>query len=160
MEKTEEIYPSNPKELGSSPLKMGEKGEWLFDQWNANKKNVHNLGATWHNAVFFVCPKEVRYVKLWINIGYEEDGKSEYKRAVLVIKRMWNLFLVIPMTTKEKNNIYHYKLESFVGRSSWLILSQIKTIDKKRYIQKIWEISNQEFKKIKKNLSQYYFSDS
>ena len=136
-----------------------EKSEKIFDQWNQEKKKVHCEGATGYRNMFFVQEKEIWYVKLWINIGYEEDGKSEYKRAVLVIKRMWNLFLVIPMTTKEKNNMYHYKLESFVGRSSWLIISQIKTIDKKRYIQKIWEISVQEMKKIKKNLSEYYFSD-
>ena len=137
-----------------------EKSEKIFDQWNQEKKKVHCEGATGFRNMFFVQEKEIWYVKLWINIGYEKDGKSEYKRAVLVIKRMGNLFLVVPMTTKEKNNIYHYKLESFVGRSSWLILSQIKTIDKKRYIQKIWEISGQELKKIKKNLSEYYFSDS
>ena len=63
------------------------------------------------------------------------------------------------MTTKEKNNSYHHKLTSFRGRDSWLILSQIKTIDKKRFIEKIGEIAKEELKNIKKNLSNYYFSD-
>lgn len=136
-----------------------EKSEELFDQWNREKKHVHNVWATGYRNMFFVSAKEVWYVKLWINIWYEEDGKSEYKRAVLVIKKIGNLILVIPMTTKEKNNHYHYKLKTFVGRSSWLILSQIKTIDKKRFIQKIGEISAWEFTNIKKNLRMYYFSD-
>ncbi len=66
---------------------------------------------------------------------------------------------MIPMTTKEKNNIYHYKLRSFKWKKSWLILSQLRTVDKKRFIEKIWEISTEEYKIIKKNLSKYYFSD-
>jgi len=136
-----------------------EKNWEVFDQWNREKKRVHTIWATGYRDVFFVHSKEVWYVKLWINIWYEEDGKSGYKRAVLVVKKIGNLFLVIPMTTKEKHNIYHHKLETFVWRSSWLILSQIKTIDKKRFIQKIGEVSAWEFQNIKKNLRTYYFSD-
>jgi len=55
----------------------------------------------------------------------------------LVIKKIGNIFLVIPMTTKEKNNIYHHKLKSFKQKISWLILSQLRAVDKKRFIKKI-----------------------
>jgi mRNA-degrading endonuclease toxin of MazEF toxin-antitoxin module len=101
----------------------------------------------------------VWYVKLGVNVGYEQDGKSEFKRAVLVIKKLGNLFLILPMTTKEKNNAYHYKLGTFRGKLSRIILSQIKTVDRNRFIEKIGEISYGELRVIKKSLSSYYFSD-
>ena len=130
-----------------------------FDDRNIEKKKINDLGATWVQKIFYVNEKEIRYVKLGVNIWYEQDGKSEFKRAVLIIKQIGNIFLTIPMTTKEKINRYHYRLQTFNWRPSSLILSQIRTIDKKRFIEKIWEISTGEFKQIKKNLRSYYFSD-
>ncbi|MCX6822488.1 MAG: type II toxin-antitoxin system PemK/MazF family toxin [candidate division SR1 bacterium] len=137
-----------------------EKSTDLFDGWNQAKQHIHFHGATGDRNQFYINAKEVRYVKLGINVGYEQDGKSEFKRAILVIKKLGNLFLILPMTTKEKDNSYHYKLGTFRGRMSWIILSQIKTIDRNRFIEKIGEISYKELKNIKKNLSSYYFSDS
>ncbi|AHB41816.1 hypothetical protein P148_SR1C00001G1037 [candidate division SR1 bacterium RAAC1_SR1_1] len=131
----------------------------LFDSWNQEKKHIHQYGSTGRIKDFYINHREVWYVKLGINVGYEQNGKTEFKRAVLIIKKIGNIFLVIPMTTKEKNNIYHYKLISFKGKVSWLILSQLRTVDKKRFIEKIGEISTEELKIIKKNLSKYYFSD-
>ena len=131
----------------------------LFDIWNQEKQKINYIGVIWWIAQSYINNKEIWYVKLGVNIGYEEDGKSQFKRAVLVIKKLGNLFLVLPMTTKKKENIYHYMLQTFTWKESRLILSQIRTIDKKRFIQKIWEIHYKEFQKIKKNLSEYYFSD-
>ncbi|MDD3263079.1 MAG: type II toxin-antitoxin system PemK/MazF family toxin [Candidatus Absconditabacteria bacterium] len=131
----------------------------LFDSWNQEKKHINKYGSTGKIKDFYINYRDVWYIKLGINVGYEQNGKTDFKRAVLVIKKIGNIFLVIPMTTKEKNNIYHYKLKSFKGKISWLILSQLRTVDKKRFIKKIGEISAEEFKIIKKNLSKYYFSD-
>lgn len=136
-----------------------EKFKRHFNEWNIEKQKIDDLGATWIHKIFYINEKEVRYVKLGVNIWYEQDGKSEFKRAILVIKQIGNIFLVLPMTTKEKNNKYHYKLQTFTWKSSSLILSQIRTIDKKRFIEKIGEIGGVEFKQIKKNLRNYYFSD-
>ena len=136
-----------------------DKNPILFDQWNIEKKHIHYDGATWYRMEFYINTKEIWYAKLGINVWYEQDGKTEFKRAILVIKKLGNLFLVLPMTTKQKENRYHYKLQSFKGKPSWLILSQIKTIDKNRFIEKIGEIHYSELKNIKKNLSNYYFSD-
>ena len=136
-----------------------EKQPILFDQWNLEKKHIHYEWATGNRGKFYINPQEVWYAKLGINVWYEQDGKSEFKRAVLVVKKLGNLFLILPMTTKQKENRYHIKLQSFTWRDSWLILSQIKTIDRNRFIEKIGEINFTELKNIKKNLSDYYFSD-
>jgi len=137
-----------------------QKTTEMFDERNIEKKHIHYDGATWDRTEFYINTREVWYVKLGINVWYEQDGKSEFKRAILVIKKLGNLFLILPMTTKQKDDRYHHKLETFNGKSSWLILSQIKTIDKNRFIEKIGEIYNSELNNIKKNLSSYYFSDS
>lgn len=131
----------------------------LFDSWNQEKKHINKYWSTGKIKDFYINYRDVWYIKLGINVWYEQNWKTDFKRAVLVIKKIGNIFLVIPMTTKEKNNIYHYKLKSFKWKISWLILSQLRTVDKKRFIKKIWEISAEEFKIIKKNLSKYYFSD-
>ena len=131
----------------------------LFDSWNQEKKHINKYWSTGEIKDFYINYRDVWYIKLGINVWYEQNWKTDFKRAVLIVKKIGNIFLVIPMTTKEKNDIYHYKLKSFKWRTSRLILSQLRTIDKKRFIEKIWEINSEEFKKIKKNLSKYYFSD-
>jgi hypothetical protein len=55
---------------------------------------------------------------------------------VLVIKRIGSLFWCIPMTTKPKNNRFHYVLKSIKfgeGIVSSLMLSQARIIDFKRF---------------------------
>jgi len=111
---------------------------------------------------FYVNKKEIRYVYLWMNIWFEENGKwNEYKRPVLVLKKIWNMFLVTPLTSIPKNNIFHHIIDNKqinydIGAAktdhSGVILSQIKTIDKVRFIHKIAEITEVEYDIIQKKL--------
>lgn len=67
-----------------------------FDQRNELKKHLHR-----NRTEFYVNKREIRYTHLGVNIGYEEDGKGgDFKRPVLVLKKVGNLFAVLPMTTK------------------------------------------------------------
>lgn len=67
-----------------------------FDTWNDLKKTIHHNGSS-----FYVGEREIWYVHLGINIGFEEDGKgADFKRPVLVLKKIGNMFSVLPMTTK------------------------------------------------------------
>lgn len=111
---------------------------------------------------FYVNKKEIRYVYLWMNIWFEENGKwNEYKRPVLVLKKIWNMFLVTPLTSVPKNNIFHhiidnkqidYDIDAAKTDHSGVILSQIKTIDKVRFIHKIAEVTELEYNIIQKKL--------
>ncbi len=81
-----------------------------------------------------------------MNIGVEEDGKdSNFERPVLVIK-VFNrqCFLGIPMTSTEKTGKYYHKI-NFLGKDSYLILSQIKLFSIKRVSRKIYKIDKKEF---------------
>lgn len=122
-----------------------------FYWWTKEKIDIDQNIAT---SMFFIKPREIWFIKLWVNIGNETDGKIAFERPVLILKKVWSIFWVLPLTTKWKdNNIFYYKIESIdFGKSSYAILSQIRTIDKKRCMYCVWKISSWELKSIKKSL--------
>jgi mRNA interferase MazF len=69
----------------------------LFDKWNEEKKYLHSISE---RKDIFINPGEVWYIKMGINIGFEQNGKKEFRRPVLVIKKIGNMFLCMPLTTK------------------------------------------------------------
>lgn len=110
--------------------------------------------------------REIWNVKRWINIGSETDGKWKYLRPVLVLKTIGHLCLVAPLTSKGKEwnhpaaHLYH-KLTSVVfdDCESFVMLNQIKVIDKKRCIKNMKTVEVEEFKQIKKLLRDMYFPE-
>jgi len=127
----------------------------IFDKWNNLKKEIH----FWNEENNYPKSGEVWYINNWINIWFESNWKWEdFKRPVLVLKKIGSLFFVITMTTKWKDNIFFYKLDdNYFWKDSYLTLSQIKSIDKKRFIEKIWKLTNKDLYKIKKELQNFLF---
>lgn len=127
-----------------------------FDNWNKVKQGIH-LGC---NPNLFVNQREVWYISNWENIWTESNWKwYDFRRPVLVLKKVWNLFFIVSMTTKWKiNNRFYYNLdESYFWKKSDVILSQVKVVDKKRFLEYVWEISWEDFCKIKKELKNLLF---
>lgn len=129
----------------------------LFDVWNEEKKIIHYQKSSFH-----IYEKEIRYVKLWINVWFEENGKQYFRRPVLVLKKVGNIFFCAALTSKWKDNnrFYHkfkdinlYKHKRYED-SSYIILSQVKVIDKNRFFQKIGIVSPKEFFDIKQKLKE------
>ena len=85
-----------------------------------------------------------------VNIGFEQNGKKEFRRPVLVLKKVGSLFVVLPLTTKlqhckGKNSIYYHKISTCTTiQVSAVMLSQLKTVDKKRFMHHIGEIDDDE----------------
>lgn len=125
-----------------------------FNVRNEEKRILHTRhDVDW----FYVQPREIWYVKLGVNIWFEQNGKREFQRPVLVVQRIWILFFVIPLSTKEKLNKYYYKLQSVdFGKPSMAILSQVRIIDKRRFVNVIGCISTYEPQIIKKLLKDTY----
>lgn len=117
------------------------------DEWNEEKKFLHSeeIGE--------------RYIKMGMNIGNEQNGKWELRRPVLVIRRIGNIFFALPLTTqwKENNRFYLALNTSFEDKKSWIIVSQWKTFDKKRFLELVGTIPAEEFYSIKKSLKNIYF---
>lgn len=118
-----------------------------FDLWNKTKKNIDlkNIGPLFKE-------REIFYLNIGENIGYEENGKGrELIRPVLIFKKFNNyIFLGIPLTSKIKNNKFYFEFSFLKGIRSYAILSQIRLFDYKRLERKIGTIKKENFEKLKK----------
>lgn len=95
--------------------------------------------------------KEVWWASLGANLGHEEDGKNKkFERPVLILRKFnKHLMLVIPLTSKIKeNNKYYFKC-FLNNQSGSAIISQIRIISSKRLIRRMGDMSNMDFYKIK-----------
>jgi mRNA interferase MazF len=85
------------------------------------------------------------------NVGHEENGKNEhFERPGIVLKRLdRNLFLGIPLTSKNRNQ--YYKL--LVGRngsiSQYAIWTQIRVLSTRRLMRKEGVISKEYFMQLR-----------
>lgn len=131
-----------------------------FDEWNTEKKSIHTIKM----PEFYINEREIWFTKMGENIGFEENGKKHFLRPVLVIKKIGNLFFTVAMTSKgkEKNSFYHKLSEIELQNpkyknSSFLILSQVKVMDKRRFVEHVGNVSSKEFGRIKEKLRNTLF---
>jgi len=122
-----------------------------FDNWNEIKKKINK-----NNRKFYVRPREIWYINIWKNIWFESNWKwFNFKRPIIVLKKVWAMFFVASMTTKWKENNFYYKLDKkYFNKDSFISLSQVKIIDQKRFIEKIWKINTEDFLNIKNKLKE------
>lgn len=127
----------------------------LFEKWNKLKQKIHNKKRN----NFFIKQREIWNTNIWVNVWFESIWKwNDFRRPVLVIKKVWNMYLVIPMTTKWVENNFKYKLtEKYFNKKSFLIISQAKFIDHNRFINKILTLEKNDFEEIKKRLITDWF---
>ncbi|MBT4937342.1 type II toxin-antitoxin system PemK/MazF family toxin, partial [Candidatus Peregrinibacteria bacterium] len=113
---------------------------------------------------FYINVREVWFTKMGQNIGYEENGKKGFERPVLVLKKVGNLFFIVPLTSKGKNShLFYHKFHEIelqnpkYKNSSYAILSQVKVMDKRRFIEHVGTISKSEFMSVKEKLKTLLF---
>jgi mRNA interferase MazF len=131
--------------------------ENIYNQWNIEKQRINKKD----DRFFFINPREIWFTKMGQNIGYEENGKKEFSRPVLVLKKVGNLFFTVALTTKGKTDSRFYHLFEEVifhgehnnNNESWAILSQVKVMDKRRFEGKIGIVGNKEFSLIKQKIT-------
>ena len=120
-----------------------------FDARNTLKKDVDSQKPNFH-----VLEREIRYAYLWLNVGFEQDGKGAgFRRPVLVLKKIGNVFAVLPMTSGGKDTKFYYRIpDRYFGKASRIILSQVRVLDKARFIDKIGMLSEGDFADVKEKL--------
>lgn len=104
-----------------------------FDAWNIQKKEIDLV-----NSTRFYRPRDVWWCFLGLNIGFEQDGKgARYERPVLVLTAFnRHVCLIVPLTSSAKENPYHVYAGLVKGKPSWAIISQIRLVDTKRFVNR------------------------
>jgi len=142
-----------------------------FDNWSIQKKDLHEyrpyeIDENWDPIIdkkWKPIPRkpikewEIWWCRLGVNVGQEIFGKwAQYTRPVLIIKKIsWFACLVIPSTSEKKIGTWFYPL-TIQGTQSYLIFPQIRHISTTRFTDKISELPESEFQKIKKAAWKFY----
>jgi len=124
-----------------------------FKKWTKIKYKIEN-----QNKIKFFKEREIWWISMGLNIGHEEDGKGEYfQRPVILIKKYnKNSFLCLAITTKNKNNKYHFSI-NLGNKKYFVILSQVKFCSSKRLINRIGIIDKDNFLRLKKEITRLNF---
>lgn len=132
--------------------------EDVYDEWNREKKKLNDK----EELDFYIKPREIWYTKMGQNIGFEENGKREFSRPVLVLNKIGSLFFTAALTTKGKSKSrFYYLLRDVIfhethkknSSNSSVILSQLKVMDKKRFEEKIGVVGSKDFSLIKEKVT-------
>jgi mRNA-degrading endonuclease toxin of MazEF toxin-antitoxin module len=117
-----------------------------FDSWNESKKTLEH-GPILH----YGHPGEVWWCSLGINLGVEVDGRNDNLERPVVVLRTYNResLLVLPLTSKEKNDRFHHPIH-FGKYTSWAKLTQVRVVSAKRLLRKLDSIDENEFSLLRK----------
>lgn len=112
-----------------------------FDSWNKRQQYIEQ------QKPLFFTEKEIWWCQIGINIGSEHDGKGEYfQRPVVVIKKINDhIAWIVPISSKKKKDKYRYDIKDTLFQ---IVLSQIRTVDSRRFIRRVRILDEQEFLEI------------
>lgn len=115
-----------------------------FKKWAIKKQNLDN-----RVSLPFANERDIFWCSIGINVGDEENGKSDlFSRPVLVFKKFnENLFWGVPMSSKNKENKYYVQVNFKDGISSAMI-SHLRLYDIKRLIVRIGRLHKTEYDKV------------
>jgi len=123
-----------------------------FDAWNIQKQYVDKTTK----GDFYFNEREIWWCVLGVNIGVEVDGKhGSFERPVLVLKYInKDMTLVVPLTTKGKDDNYHMALQ-FEDRVSYAKISQIRVVSSKRLLRKIGMLDEKQYLILKERILKF-----
>ena len=120
-----------------------------YNNWNEIIITIEN-----ENIIVGFKERDIFYMNMGKNIGFEQDGKGEnFVRPVVIIKGFnKNMFFGIPLSTKMKEGKFYYKFR-FQNKDELVeniaLLSQMRLFSTKRLLNKIGVISKEDFIKMK-----------
>lgn len=119
-----------------------------FQKWHILKTQIDTKTQS-----TLVNEREICYVSIGENIGFEQNGKNDmFERPVLVLRKFWvQTFIGIPLTSKPKNGIFYHTF-TLKEKPATAILSQIRLFDTKRIERRIGYINETDFTFLKTKL--------
>ena len=115
-----------------------------FQKWSKRKEGLDK-----RSRIPSFNERDVFWCSIGINIGDEENGKSElFARPVLVFKKFsTNLFWGIPLTTQIKDSDYYLKVQ-FRERNNSIMISHLRLYDSKRLGLRMGKLDIAEYNKV------------
>jgi Growth inhibitor len=116
-----------------------------FDHWNKLKKGVNSGEGKLYKE------RDIWWCSLGVNVGFEQDGTGKaFERPVVVLRGFSRaVCLVVPLTTSTKENKYHLALGDVDGKPAAAIVSQVRLIDTRRFIDKVGMLDKEKFQELK-----------
>ncbi|MDQ7045257.1 MAG: type II toxin-antitoxin system PemK/MazF family toxin [Sulfurimonas sp.] len=123
-----------------------------FNDWNEIKKLTDS-----DEIVRNFKEREIFYLKMGKNIGFEQNGKGKnFVRPVIILKKFnRNMFFGVPLSTQEKEGNFYFSFEFTKNEKIYrniALLSQMKLYSSNRLLNKIGMISKSDFIEIKQKL--------
>ncbi len=130
--------------------------EQNLDQWNDLKKKLDS-----HQKSPSFEEREIWWCSIGLNVGHEENGKSElFSRPVLVVRKFnRHIFLGIPLTSKIKEHHKFYHKIHFKDKEQSVMLSQARVWESRRLTRVIGKLSAEQFQEIRILLSKIILGD-
>lgn len=97
--------------------------------------------------------REVWWMRIGHNVGFEEDGKGEqFNRPVLIVRGFSKqIFWGVPLSTTKIRGKYYYEF-NLGSRVNVVLLSQLRVFDTKRLTGKIGVMSKHDFGAVRSKL--------
>lgn len=122
-----------------------------FNGWNKEKQYINGT-----DKKLYFAETEIWWCAFGINIGVEIDGKNgKFERPGLVLKYInKDIALVLPLTTKGKEDKYHVKIQT-EKMYSFAKIAQVKIISSKRLLRKIDTLAENQFNTIRRRFIEF-----
>lgn len=108
------------------------------------------------NIDFYFKEREIWWVSIGSNIGYEQDGKNEkFERPILIIKKFGrDVFWGVPMSTKNKTGEFYHVI-GYKDKDYSILLTQLRLMSSKRLIRKLRTLSKDEFREARLKIKNF-----
>jgi mRNA interferase MazF len=118
-----------------------------FDTWNVKKKNSELEEGRLYTT------REIWWCRLGLNIGFEQDGSGEeFLRPCIIVRGFGpRVCMVVPLTKSLNKHPLRIPLGNIDGKSASALLSQIRSIDTRRLVEKIGFLDKEKFEELRKN---------
>lgn len=114
-----------------------------FSGWHGKKENIHKREPVKFNE------REIWWVAVGVNVGYEIDGKGEdFLRPTLILKKTSKEnFIGIPITSNKKELPGYFIYQSKVIDGS-IIFEQARVMSSRRLIDRMEIVSKNRFRNV------------
>ena len=115
-----------------------------YSLWHLLKTEIEG-----HGHPPFFREREIWWIALGANVGFEQDGKHNYFERPVLIFRKFNkdLFWAFPLTTKSKTGKFYFSFP-LLGQQRALIFSQLRVLSAKRLRRRVSKVSDTIFERL------------